>query len=98
MDEKSQVFTFTLTDGQKFHNGKVLTVEDVKFSFEYPANQNASALRKICNAIEKIEVLDAKTIRVTLKEPDINFMRDGFSEMRIICEGALRKVSSRVPR
>lgn len=86
VDEKSQVFTFTLKDGQKFHNGKALTTEDIKFSFEYPAGQNAAALRKICNAIDKIEVLDAKTIRFTLKEPDINFMRDGFAEMRIICK------------
>ena len=86
VDAKSQVFTFTLKEGQKFHNGRPLTAEDVKFSFEYPADQNVAAYRKISNAIDKIEVLDAKTIRFTLKEPDINFLRDGFAQMRIICK------------
>ena len=28
-------YTFTLKDGQKFHNGNPVTAEDIKFSFEY---------------------------------------------------------------
>ena len=80
----SQIFTFTLKDGLKFHNGNPVTAEDVKFSFTYPASQNVSGQRKVCNAIETIEVLDEKTIRFTLKEPDVNFMRDGFAYIRIL--------------
>lgn len=82
--EDSKVFTFTLKDGQKFHNGDPVTVEDVKFSFTYPATQNVSTQRKLCNEIEAIDIIDERTIRFTLKESDVNFMRDGFAYMRII--------------
>ena len=77
-------FTFTLKDGQKFHNGDPLTAEDVKFSFEYPSTQNVSGQRKVCDKLEKVEVLDEKTIKFTLKEPDINYLRDGFCYIRIL--------------
>lgn len=82
--EDSKVFTFTLKDGLKFHDGDPVTAEDIKFSFEYPAEQNVSGQRKICNQIESIEVLDEKTVRFTLKETDVNFMRDGFAYIRIL--------------
>lgn len=77
-------YTFTLKDGQKFHNGDPVTAEDIKFSFEYPAEQNVSGQRKQCDKIESIEVLDDKTIKFTLKQPDINYMRDGFCYIRIL--------------
>ena len=77
-------FTFTLKEGQKFHNGDPLTAEDVKFSFEYPSTQNVSGQRKVCDKLEKVEVLDEKTIKFTLKEPDINYLRDGFCYIRIL--------------
>ena len=83
--ENNQVYTFRLLEGQTFHNGDPVNAEAVKFSFTYPADQAASGPRKICAAIESIEVLDELTIRFTLKEPDVNFLRDGFCEMRIIC-------------
>ena len=83
--ENSQVFTFRLVEGQTFHNGEPVDAEAVRFSFTYPATQVNSTQRRICNAIESIEVLDEQTIRFTLKEPDVNFLRDGFASMRIIC-------------
>lgn len=88
----SKVFTFTLKDGQKFHNGDPVTVEDVKFSFTYPATQNVSSQRKICNEIEAIDLVDEKTIRFTLKESDVNFMRDGFAYIRIIDDAVYENV------
>lgn len=80
----SKEFTFTLKDGLTFHNGNPVTAEDIKFSFEYPANQNVSGQRKVCNQIESIEVLDEKTVKFTLKQTNVNFMRDGFAYIRII--------------
>lgn len=80
----SKEFTFTLKEGLMFHNGNPVTAEDIKFSFEYPANQNVSAQRKVCNQIESIEVLDEKTVKFTLKATNVNFMRDGFAYIRIL--------------
>ena len=77
-------YTFTLREGQKFHNGNPVTAEDIKFSFEYPSSQNVSGQRKQCDKIESIEVLDEKTVKFVLKNSDINFMRDGFCYIRIL--------------
>ncbi len=77
-------YTFTLKEGQKFHNGNPVTAEDIKFSFEYPSGQNVSGQRKQCDKIESIEVIDEKTVKFVLKEADINYMRDGFCYIRIL--------------
>lgn len=77
-------YTFHLKEGQKFHNGNPVTPEDIKFSFEYPSTQSVAAQRKGCDKIESIEIVDEDTIKFTLKEPDINYMRDGFCSMRIL--------------
>lgn len=90
--ENNQVFTFKLLEGQKFHNGDPVDAEAVRFSFTYPADKNNSSQRKICTAIDKIEVLDPLTIRFTLKQPDVNFLRDGFASMRIICPSLYKDV------
>lgn len=84
VDADSSVYTFSLLPGQKFHDGTPLTAEDVAFSFRYCAGQNVAQLRKIANQIEAIEILEGDTLRFTLKESNINFLRDGLCTMRII--------------
>lgn len=83
--EDNRVFTFRLLPGQHFHNGEAVDAEAVAFSFTYPATQSRANLRSICAAIESIEVLDELTVRFTLAKGDVNFLRDAFAEMRIIC-------------
>ena len=77
-------YTFNLREGQKFHNGNPVTAEDIKFSFEYPSKQNVSGQRKVCDKLESIEIVDEDTIKFTLKEADINYMRDAFCYIRIL--------------
>jgi peptide/nickel transport system substrate-binding protein len=77
-------YTFTLLDGQKFHDGKPVTAQDIVFSFTYPRDQNVSSQRRIANQIDTIKIIDEKTITITLKSPDINFLRSGLASMRII--------------
>lgn len=77
-------YTFTLREGQKFHNENPVTAEDVKFSFEYPSSQNVSGQRKVCDKIDSIEVIGEDTVKFILKEADINYMRDGFCYIRIL--------------
>src|SRR4029077_10659646 len=66
-------YVFKLRKGVRFHakppvNGRELTAEDVKFTFERmltEAGSNASMYR----AIAKVEAVDRYTVRFTLSEP-----------------------------
>jgi len=64
------VYTFFLRDGLKFSDGKPVTMEDIKFSFENikdPAYKAAHRLPYYEN-LEKIEVVDEKTIRFIMNK------------------------------
>lgn len=85
-------YTFTLLEGQKFHDGTPLTTADVAFSFTYPGAQNVSSQRKICAKIERIDIADDRTMTINLSAPDINFLRDGLATMRIISKAQYESV------
>jgi len=80
-----KTITFYLRKGAKFHDGKPLTAEDVKFSFEaiFDPKYNAMHLRPYYENFEpKAEVLDPHTVRFTVKEKYFrNF--DTLASMRI---------------
>ncbi len=63
-------FTFVLREGVKWHDGKPMTVEDVKFSFDVIFNPKfpTAHLRPYYEQIEKAEVVDAKTIKFKAKD------------------------------
>jgi len=62
--------TFWLRPGIKFHNGEPVTVEDVKFSFENYRGAKADVLK---TRTERIEIIDARTVRFHFKEPFLDF-------------------------
>ncbi|HWP84224.1 MAG TPA: ABC transporter substrate-binding protein, partial [Terriglobia bacterium] len=64
---KGVAFTFYLRRDVKFHDGRPLTAEDVKFSFDTIKNEyvDAPALRGYYNDLKSCEVLDAYTVRMT---------------------------------
>lgn len=73
--EDGKVYTFTLREGVVFHDGSVVTVEDVKYSLERCADtSNGDPLVPAFSNIESIETPDDATIIVTLKEPDTDFL------------------------
>lgn len=64
-------YTFYLREGVTFSDGKPVTVEDIKFSFENvkdPAYKAAHRLAYYEN-IDKVEIVDPKTIRFKMKKP-----------------------------
>lgn len=62
-------YTFTLNDGISWHDGKPMTSEDVKFTFEQMlfVHHNVGATMKAF--FEKIETPDPKTVVFTLVKP-----------------------------
>ncbi len=62
-------FTFTLRTGALWSDGKPITIEDVKFSFDviFDEKYNAAHLRPYYENIEKAEVTGPNTIKFTTK-------------------------------
>jgi len=57
----------------KFHDGKTVTSEDVKFSCEFYKEVTGSSFSYAMESIEKIEIVDDLTLRMYLKRPDASF-------------------------
>lgn len=68
ISDDGRAYTFKLVEGAKFHNGREMTAEDVKFSFERILDPNTGSRRRTnLEVIESIDVVDAHTVRVNLK-------------------------------
>jgi peptide/nickel transport system substrate-binding protein len=64
----AKIWTFYLRKGVTFHGGGALTADDVKFSLDRildPAN--ASQKRSQIDMIERVDVADSHTVKITLK-------------------------------
>ncbi len=63
-------YIFYLRKGVKFHNGKEMDAEDVKYSYDRVLDEKTgSGGRGDLIMINKIEVLDKYTVKITLKAP-----------------------------
>lgn len=72
--EDGKVYTFTLRDGIKFHDGNPVTVEDIKYSIDKCATiSNGEPLIGAFSNIESVNILDEKTVEIVLKESDTEF-------------------------
>lgn len=70
------VYTFTLRDGVQFHNGKSVTADDVVYSIERCADtsEGKDPLVEAFSNIQTVESSDERTVAVTLKAPDNEFL------------------------
>ena len=67
--DNSQV-TFYLNPKARFHDDTPITAKDVKFTYEYLLEQGPPVLRHHYGKIEKIEIIDDLTVRLTLKKEE----------------------------
>ena len=65
------VYEFVLRKNVRFHNGEVMTAEDVKYSFERYRGASAALLKA---KVAKVEAVDPLRVRFTLKQPWPDFM------------------------
>src|SRR6478672_662205 len=64
-------YEFILRKGAKFHNGEPVTAEDVKFSFDRYRGGAAALLHA---RVARVEIPDARRVRMVLKQPWADFM------------------------
>jgi len=75
VEEDGKVYVFKIRKGIKFHNGEDLTAEDVKFTYESLMDKDlASPHRSYYEGIEKLELVDEYTLKVTLGETNVTFL------------------------
>jgi peptide/nickel transport system substrate-binding protein len=70
---------FKLRRGVRWHskppvNGRELTADDVKFTYERFLAMPANGNRPVLHMIERIDVIDRHSVRFTLKEPNAWFL------------------------
>ena len=71
ISEDGLVYTFTLRDGVKFHNGNLVTAEDVKYSLERVSGLlDGTLLMSTMSVVTSVEISDEKTVQVTVESPN----------------------------
>jgi len=75
ISEDGTVYTFHLQDGVVFHDGSTMDAEDVKFSLDRArAEDSVNAQKALFSGITDVTVVDPLTVKVTLSQPDGNFL------------------------
>jgi peptide/nickel transport system substrate-binding protein len=68
-------YTFTLRKGIKFHNGKLVTVQDIKYSLDRAAGKGTGKVLQADLAnIKSVDIKDSQTVQVNLIKPDTDFL------------------------
>jgi ABC-type transport system substrate-binding protein len=70
ISDDKRVFEFKIREGVKWHDGKELTAEDVKYSYDiiYTDDYKAVQIRSYYESIKSVEVLDKYRIRFTVSD------------------------------
>lgn len=75
ISDDGKTYTFKLHTGVKFHDGTDFDADDVKFSLDRArADNSVNAQKGLFAAIDKVEVVDPATVKVTLKNPQGSFL------------------------
>ncbi|HZA57246.1 MAG TPA: ABC transporter substrate-binding protein, partial [Candidatus Udaeobacter sp.] len=75
VSKDGKLYTFRLRKGVKFHNGKELTAEDIKFAVDYTLNpKNGAHGFDDLSAVERAEAVDKYTLRFHMKRHNPLFL------------------------
>ena len=75
ISEDGLSYTFHLREGVTFHDGSAFDAEDVKFSLDRArGDESTNAQKALFADIASVDVVDAKTVNVTLSKPNGLFL------------------------
>ncbi len=90
LDEKT--IDVTIRKGMKFHDGQPVTLEDIKFSFEY--GRKSGYLLSFLENLDSVKIVGDDTLRFKLKGPDAGFMFTVLSQVYILPKHIWSKVEN----
>jgi len=68
-------YVFHLRKGVKFHNGREMTSEDIKFSYDRIMDPKTGApMAELLKPLKSVDVVDKYTVKITLKESFPDFL------------------------
>lgn len=73
VSQDGRTWTLTLRPNLRWHDGRQLTSDDVKFTFEYAAKVTHSRWTPTTRNMESIEAPNPQTVVFRLKQPDAGF-------------------------
>ena len=74
VSDDGMVYTFTLKDNVKFHDGSVMTAQDVVFSYERMVTIGQGYAYLFQNHVADVQAPDDQTVVITLTEPFAPFL------------------------
>lgn len=74
----------TIRDDVKFHDGEPLTVDDVKFTFDFAKEVNSPTYKGHVKSIESVEITGENTVTFKLFEPYAPFVSNTLSQCLIL--------------
>jgi peptide/nickel transport system substrate-binding protein len=85
-----------LRDGMKFHDGKPVTIEDVKFTFEYCTKWKAPFFIDSLEKFASMEITGGNSMRIKLSEPHAPLMNNFFAQIFILPQHVWKDIPENV--
>jgi len=80
----STTVDITIREGMKFHDGMAVTIEDIKFTFDYQKKWKAPFFTSSLEKFESIEITGKNSLRIKLSEPHAPLMINFFAQIFIL--------------
>jgi peptide/nickel transport system substrate-binding protein len=101
MQDGGQVYVFHLYKGVKFHDGTECDAAAVKWNLDRAINEPKSAQGKFLQHVDSVAVVDAHTLKVTMKYPSSTLLESlafNGAGVMIISPAAAQKYGDDLPR
>lgn len=72
--DDAKVYTVTIPDNLKWHDGVPFTADDLAFTAKYVVDKKLGFGGDMYSGVEKTEVVNPTTIKYYLKKPQVNFL------------------------
>ena len=96
--QDNSTIDMTLREGMSWHDGEEVTIDDLKFSFDFFSQYTFPKYDPYLSIVDSTSKQTDRTVRVNLKEPNTTFIFGALSFMKIIPEHIWSSVPDEVEK